>query len=104
MSNKDGRIRKNVMVGMKVQVVQKQDQRTSVLTSGTIEEILTPSAKHPHGIKVRLRSGKIGRIKKILSIKKHPHLSDEETNMPEEPTSTKKNKKEKKIVMPWERH
>lgn len=67
MSNKDGRIRKNVMEGALVQIVLKQDQKSGRLTKGVVEAILTPGAKHPHGIKVRLKNGPVGRIKKILS-------------------------------------
>jgi uncharacterized repeat protein (TIGR03833 family) len=70
MGIKDGRIRKNVLVGAMVQVVQKVDQSSSKLTKGEVAEILTPTSKHPHGIKVRLRSGLIGRVRKILSAKK----------------------------------
>jgi uncharacterized repeat protein (TIGR03833 family) len=49
-----------------VQVVQKQDQRSGKLTEGTVDEILTNSATHPHGIKVRLLSGAVGRVKVII--------------------------------------
>ena len=61
----DGRIRKNIQVGMTVEIVQKQDQRSGNLTSGTVQRILTKSANHPHGIKVALESGEIGRVKHI---------------------------------------
>ena len=67
MSNKDGRIRKNIVEGSLVQIVLKQDQKSGRLTKGVVETILTPGAKHPHGIKVRLKNGPVGRIKKILS-------------------------------------
>ena len=70
MSNKDGRIRKNVLIGSQVQIILKQDQKNRHLTKGTIEALLTNAEKHPHGIKVRLRSGKVGRIQKILSVPK----------------------------------
>lgn len=103
MSSKDGRIRKNIVLGSKVQIVQKHDQRTSFLTSGSVEEILTPTLKHPHGIKVRLKSGKIGRVKKILSVKKNINIEEEEFTPVEEPVATKKKKKEKEIILPWER-
>lgn len=87
MINKDGRIRKNVTLGSSVQIVLKQDQKNGHLTKGVVAEILTPAAKHPHGIKVKLRSGKIGRIQKILAVNKDgetpPH--------------------EKKVLLPWER-
>jgi len=62
-----GNIRKNIHIGLKVNVVQKQDQRTGVLTEGVVEKILTNSPNHPHGIKVRLESGEVGRVKEILS-------------------------------------
>ena len=62
----DGRIRANITPGTRVQVVQKQDQRSGTLTEGTVQEILTKSATHPHGIKVRLVNGVVGRVKSIL--------------------------------------
>jgi uncharacterized repeat protein (TIGR03833 family) len=49
-----------------VQIVQKQDQRTGALTEGVVARILTSSPKHPHGIKVMLEDGKVGRVQKIL--------------------------------------
>jgi len=62
----DGRTRANLTPGTRVQVVQKQDQRSGTLTAGTVHEILTKSATHPHGIKVRLVGGVVGRVKAIL--------------------------------------
>lgn len=62
----DGRKRSDLRPGLKVQIVLKQDQRSGKLTSGVIQEILTPSANHPHGIKVRLSDGQVGRVKQIL--------------------------------------
>ncbi len=53
--------------GIKVAIVLKQDQRTGRLTEGIVKDILTNSDTHPHGIKVRLMSGEIGRVKSILS-------------------------------------
>ena len=70
MGNKDGRILKNITIGSLVQIVLKEDQKTGHLTKGIVEELLTNTANHPHGIKVRLKSGKVGRIKKVLSAKK----------------------------------
>ncbi len=61
----DGRKRSDIQVGQTVQIVLKQDQRSGKLTSGIVEKILTPSANHPHGIKVRLRDGQVGRVKQI---------------------------------------
>jgi uncharacterized repeat protein (TIGR03833 family) len=63
----DGTQRANIIPGIRVQVVQKQDQRSGTLTAGTVAEILTRSATHPHGIKVRLTDGVVGRVKAILS-------------------------------------
>ena len=62
----DGRKRADINRGTRVQVVQKQDQRSGKLTEGTVDEILTNSATHPHGIKVRLVSGVVGRVKVII--------------------------------------
>ena len=62
----DGRNRKHIQIGQNVKVVQKQDQRTAKLTGGVVKRILTKSANHPHGIKVQLQSGAVGRVKKVL--------------------------------------
>lgn len=62
----DGRKRADIKPGARVQVVQKQDQRSGRLTEGIVREILTGSATHPHGIKVRLESGVVGRVKGII--------------------------------------
>jgi uncharacterized repeat protein (TIGR03833 family) len=59
----DGRNRSDLAPGLRVAIVQKQDQRTGSLTEGTIAQILTKSSHHPHGIKVRLESGEVGRVK-----------------------------------------
>lgn len=61
----DGRIRANIRPGMTVLVVLKQDQRTGKLTRGVVKDILTKSPTHPHGIKVRLESGVVGRVQAI---------------------------------------
>ena len=61
----DGKDRKNIKVGLSVKVVQKQDQRSGKLTDGIIKRILTNSPSHPHGIKVMLESGIVGRVKEI---------------------------------------
>lgn len=58
-------VRANIKPGMKVLVVQKQHQRTGQLTEGVVETLLTKSPAHPHGIKVRLASGVIERVKQI---------------------------------------
>jgi uncharacterized repeat protein (TIGR03833 family) len=61
----DGRNRANIKPGARVQIVQKQDQRSGQLTEGVVSQILTNSPTHPHGIKVRLTSGIVGRVKQI---------------------------------------
>lgn len=58
--------RSEIKPGLRVQIVQKQDQRTGALTEGIVARILTSSPKHPHGIKVLLEDGKVGRVQKIL--------------------------------------
>ncbi len=58
--------RSDIQVGAQVRVVQKQDQRTGKLTEGIVKNLLTKSATHPHGIKVRLTNGIVGRVKEIL--------------------------------------
>lgn len=63
----NGNIRANIKPGSTVKVVQKQDQRTGKLTEGIVENILTNSSNHPHGIKVRLVGGIVGRVQEILS-------------------------------------
>jgi uncharacterized repeat protein (TIGR03833 family) len=62
----DGTKRDDIKPGLRVGVVQKQDQRTNKLTEGIVKDLLTNSATHPHGIKVRLESGVVGRVKKII--------------------------------------
>jgi len=62
----DGTTRANLRPGMKVKIVQKRDQRTGALTEGIIKAILTNSPKHPHGIKVLLESGIVGRVKEVI--------------------------------------
>lgn len=62
----NGTERKNIKIGAAVKVVQKQDQRSGKLTDGVVSKILTNSPTHPHGIKVRLESGIVGRVKEVL--------------------------------------
>jgi len=62
----DGNSRNNIKPGTQVMIVQKQDQRTGKLTEGRVESILTNSTNHPHGIKVRLIGGIVGRVKQII--------------------------------------
>ena len=61
----NGNLRKDITIGSKVSVVQKQDQRTGKLTVGTVKKILTNSQVHPNGIKVMLENGIVGRVKEI---------------------------------------
>ena len=60
------RERKNIRAGLKVAIVLKQDQRTGRQTIGTVKDLLTNSNFHPHGIKVRLTDGQVGRVQTIL--------------------------------------
>ena len=62
----DSKNRKNIKVGLHVNIVLKEDQRTMNLTEGYVKDILTKSPNHPHGIKVRLVTGEVGRVKEIL--------------------------------------
>ncbi len=61
-----GTIRKNVQPGLTVEIVQKHHQRTGELTEGVVKRILTNASTHPHGIKVQLESGEVGRVKNVL--------------------------------------
>lgn len=62
----DGRNRKDITPGVEVDIVLKQDQRTGKLTRGIVKDLLTNSSTHPHGIKVRLSDGQVGRVKQII--------------------------------------
>ena len=62
----NGTKRTDVKIGMLVKIVMKEDQQTGELTEGIVKDILTNSPKHPHGIKVRLESGEVGRVKEIV--------------------------------------
>jgi len=62
----DGKVRKNIYPGIRVNIVLKKDQRTGKLTEGIVKDILTKSPNHPHGIKVRLENGDVGRVQEIL--------------------------------------
>lgn len=61
------RLRKNIEKGIEVKIVLKEDQRTGFLTEGIVKDILTNAPNHPHGIKVRLESGEVGRVKEIIN-------------------------------------
>jgi uncharacterized repeat protein (TIGR03833 family) len=58
--------RSRIKPGVRVRIVRKQDQRSGALTEGTVSDILTSSQRHPHGIKVRLTSGEVGRVKHVI--------------------------------------
>ena len=62
----NGQERKNLSAGTHVKIVLKHHQRTGTLTEGIVKDILTKSSSHPHGIKVRLEDGQVGRVKEIL--------------------------------------
>lgn len=62
----DGKLRANIKPGKKVKVVKKEDQRTGKLTEGIVKDLLTNSKNHPHGIKVRLEDGTVGRVQEII--------------------------------------
>ena len=62
----NGTDRKNIKPGLKVRIVLKKDQRSGELTEGVVKDLLTKSSFHPHGIKVRLESGDVGRVKEII--------------------------------------
>jgi len=62
----NGQARSNIKPGITVLIVLKQDQRTGKLTKGIVKDILTKSSNHPHGIKVRLMDGQVGRVQEIV--------------------------------------
>ena len=62
----DGTLRKHIKPGLLVQIVEKQNQRSGELTEGVVKKLLTNSPSHPHGIKVLLETGEVGRVKEIL--------------------------------------
>jgi uncharacterized repeat protein (TIGR03833 family) len=63
----NGTRRSELKPGMRVRIVLKQDQRSGTLTEGLVKEVLTKSSTHPHGIKVRLTDGQVGRVKEVLA-------------------------------------
>ncbi len=62
----DGKLRKDIQIGKHVAIVEKHNQRSDSLTHGIVKRLLTKSPNHPHGIKVQLESGEVGRVKTIL--------------------------------------
>lgn len=63
----DGTVLKNIKIGTKVKIVEKQNQKSGILSDGVVKDILTNSSNHPHGIKVRLDNGLVGRVKVIIN-------------------------------------
>ena len=74
----DGTRRSNIKPGLLVRIVLKQDQLSGKLTEGIVRELLTNSATHPHGIKVRLVSGQVGRVKEIVGANQGGAKADQE--------------------------
>jgi uncharacterized repeat protein (TIGR03833 family) len=66
MVSMNGKSRKDIHPGLEVEVVLKKDQRTGKRTRGIVKDILTNSSTHPHGIKVRLQDGQVGRVQEII--------------------------------------
>ena len=64
----NGKNRKDIRAGLKVMIVKKEDQQTGKLTEGIVKDILTNSSTHPHGIKVRLQDGTVGRVQEIKTV------------------------------------
>jgi uncharacterized repeat protein (TIGR03833 family) len=64
-NSKEGQIRSDIKIGMDVGIVMKEDQKSGLLTDGIVSRILTNSKTHPHGIKVKLQTGEVGRIKEF---------------------------------------
>jgi len=62
----DGTIRNNVKIESEVEIVQKHHQKSGELTEGIVKRLLTKSSNHPHGIKVQLETGEVGRVKKVI--------------------------------------
>ena len=73
---RNGQQRASVRVGMTVDVIQKEDQRSTRTTRGVVEEILTSSSFHPHGIKVRLKGGRVGRVCAVIE----PAIPEDDTH------------------------
>jgi len=68
-ATKTGSSRRNIHLGDTVDIVQKMDQRTGKLTRGIVKDILTNSPSHPHGIKVRLQTGQVGRVRAVIKMR-----------------------------------
>jgi len=68
----NGQKRADIRPGLEVDIVLKQDQSSGKLTRGIVKDLLTKSPSHPHGIKVRLTNGQVGRVKQVISAGNHP--------------------------------
>ena len=68
--------RVNIKPGLQVSIILKKDQRSKILTEGIVKDILTKSPAHPHGIKVRLEDGQVGRVKEIIINSVRGHIED----------------------------
>ena len=71
-----GKNRTDLKPGLRVNITQKQDQRSGRRTSGIVKDILTKSASHPHGIKVRLETGEVGRVQEIVETSRAAETTD----------------------------
>ena len=76
-NNLDGRKRSHIKIGQEVAIVLKKDQRTGELTEGFVKRILTNSKNHPHGIKVMLSTGEVGRVKEIFEEEEEDEWEDD---------------------------
>jgi len=65
--HRNGQQRDSIRIGLTVDIIRKEDQRSNKRTRGIVEEILTCLVSHPHGIKVRLKGGEVGRVREIIS-------------------------------------
>jgi uncharacterized repeat protein (TIGR03833 family) len=72
----NGKNRKDIKPGLRVNITQKQDQHTGRLTGGIVQDILTTSSYHPHGIKVRLETGEVGRVQEIVETSREAEATD----------------------------
>jgi uncharacterized repeat protein (TIGR03833 family) len=72
----NGKNRKDIKPGLSVRITQKPDQRSGRLTGGIVKDILTKSASHPHGIKVRLETGEVGRVQEIVETSREAEAAD----------------------------
>jgi uncharacterized repeat protein (TIGR03833 family) len=72
----NGKNRKDIKPGLRVAITQKPDQRSGRLTGGIVKDVLTKSAYHPHGIKVRLETGEVGRVQEIVDTSREAKATD----------------------------